>query len=109
MNTYRYRIVDQLGSLLRGSPVAKIKRCLRLAEQHGIPITATELEAHHLAGGRITDLLDALVYAAQHHLTLSLHRATVQDVARGNELRVTEWVAERHRHGITDLDHEPIS
>ena len=109
MTDYSYSLFNQVASTLRRSPVGKIKRCLKLAEKHRIPITALELEAHYLAGGRIENLLEALVYAAQHNLNLSVQRAAVQDLARGREVSVVDWIAACHGRGVIDFAREPIS
>jgi len=89
---------------LRRSPVREIKRCLRLAQQHDLPISAVELETHHLAGGRIGDLVDALIYATEHGMILSLTRAAAQDLARGRQASVSVWVPDCHRKGIQNLN-----
>ena len=109
MSTYEYGVAAQLASLLRRSPVREIKRCLGLAQQHGIAVSARELEAHHLAGGRLVDLVEALVFAREHGMILSLQRAVVQDLARGREVSVKDWVQDCHRRGVKDLDAAPIS
>jgi hypothetical protein len=85
MSNYEFRLGAQLVSFLRRSPVREIKRRLRLAQQHDLPISAVELETHHLAGGRIGDLVDALIYAREHGMILSLTRAAAQDLARGRQ------------------------
>jgi hypothetical protein len=104
MTDYSYPLMQQLAASLRKSPVAKIKKCLRLAEQHQIPITATELEGHHLAGGRITDVIDALILAKQLGMDLSVRRARVQDLGFGKTRSVKDWLTDCHRRGIKDLE-----
>lgn len=107
MNDYGIRA--RLGSLLRGSPVGEIKRCLRVARDNDVRITAAELEAHHLAGGRIGDLVEALAYAKEHGLSLSLTRAAAEDLVHGGRTKVSDWVRNAHRDGLTDLDRAPSS
>lgn len=60
---YHYGFFDQLASLMRKVPVKEIKRCLKLARENGIEVTAAGLEGHHLAGGSIGELMDALILA----------------------------------------------
>src|SRR5437016_1752060 len=104
MSNYEYGVSAQLASFLRRSPVREIKRCLRLAQQHDLPISAVELETHHLAGGRIGALVDALIYAREHGMVLSLTRAAAQDLARGSQVSISVWVRDCHGKGIQDLD-----
>ena|SRR5438309_278775 len=104
MSDYKYGVWAQLAGLLRRLPVREIKRCLRLAKDHSLLISAAELEAHHLAGGRIGDLMDALIYAKEHGMVLSLTRAAAQDLARGREIRVSDWVRDCHLKGVQNLN-----
>jgi len=104
MSNYQYGVGAQLAGLLRRSQVREIKRCLRLAKHHDLPISAAELEAHHLAGGRIGDLMEALIYAKEYGMILSLTRAAAQDLARGREVPVSDWVRDCHRKGVQNLD-----
>ncbi|HWB59629.1 MAG TPA: hypothetical protein VG733_09055, partial [Chthoniobacteraceae bacterium] len=60
---YEYGFFQQLASRIRKSPVKEIRRCLAVAREHDIGISAMELEAHHLAGVHIGELMDALVLA----------------------------------------------
>jgi hypothetical protein len=56
----------------------------------------------------VPDLIEALAYAAENHLTLSLHRAAVQDLARGREQPVSDWVVQCHQRAVANLDEEPL-
>jgi uncharacterized protein YqfA (UPF0365 family) len=109
MTDYRYPLRQRLASALRRSPVRQIQACLRLAEEHQLPVTATQLEAHHLAGGRISDVIEALIFAKQRHLDLPVRRALVQDLAYGKTASIKDWVAACHARGVTNLEREPFT
>lgn len=109
MTDYSYSFIDQIGSAVRRSPVRDIKACLKLAADHKLAITAKEIEAHHLAGGRIKDLMAALLFADEHHLPLSIRRARVQDLILKGKGSITDWVVDCHRRGVTDFEREPLS
>lgn len=108
MSNHEYGIGAQLASWLRRSPVGEIKRCLRLAKDHDLAVSAGELEAHHLAGGRIGDLVEALVEAREQGMKLSFTRAATHDLAKGREMKVTDWVRDCRRKGLRDLDEAPL-
>ena len=60
---------------LRGVPVLKIKKELKKAERHGLELGHIDLQAHYLAEGDITDLVDSLVYAKENGMELSFQGA----------------------------------
>lgn len=107
-NVYRYPLRDRLAAAIRRAPVGEIKRCLKLAEQHRIPISGSQLEAHYFAGGRITNVIEAMVFAKENSLDLPLRRALVQDLAYGKTVSVKEWLIDCQRRGVTDLQREPF-
>ena len=108
MTDYSYPFRQRILSALRKSPVKKIRKCLEIAKKYDLEITAAQLEAHHLAGGRITDVVDALVLAKQRGLRLPLLRAFVQDLCFGKTRSVPDWVADCDRRGVKDLEREPL-
>jgi uncharacterized protein YqfA (UPF0365 family) len=108
MTDYRFPLRDRFLARMRRSPVHEIKECLRLAEEHQIPVTARELEAHHLAGGRIMDVVVAMIYTREHGLDLSVRRARVQDLAYGKKVSVKDWVMDCQRRGVTNFEREPF-
>ena len=63
MADYSYPLGQRIAGALRKSPVRQIKRCLQIAQEHELPVTAADLEAHSLAGGHVADVMDALVLA----------------------------------------------
>jgi len=63
--------------MLRGSPVRKIKTELKKAERYNLELDGTALEAHFLAQGDITDLVNSLVFAKENGMKLSFQGAAV--------------------------------
>jgi uncharacterized protein YqfA (UPF0365 family) len=61
----RITIGDMLGMLLRKSPVGRIRRALRAADEAGLSLTPAQIEAHALAGGHIEATVAALARARQ--------------------------------------------
>jgi hypothetical protein len=116
MNRYHYSFWHQLwdGGVYK-LPVSSIKNCLRLAEQHQLSVSRAELVAHHFAGGNIQELVDALVYAKQNQLELSLMRAAAQDLAstvadpQHQTLPLRKWARYFHEKGILDLNSAPLN
>ena len=108
MTNYRFPLRDRLLARMRRPPVGEIKRCLKLAEAHQLPIDARQLEAHHLAGGRIVDVVEAMIYAKQNGLNLTRVRAFVQDLVNGKQQSVRDWLIDRQRRGVTNLEREPF-
>ena len=109
MTDYSYPLLQRIGSRLRKSPVDEIDRCLKLAQQHQLPFTAQQLEAHHLAGGRISAVIEALILAKERGVRLPVLRACVQDLTNGKTRSVKEWVEDCCRRGVTDLEREPLA
>jgi hypothetical protein len=55
------------------------------------------------------DLMEALVYAKEHNLDLSIRRARVQDLVHAREHTVKDWLVDCRRRGVTDFEREPFS
>ena len=69
-----------IGMRLRGLNPAKIVVPLVRANKAGIPVTAMHLEAHHLAGGRVDEVVDALIEAKFAYKELSFEEAAALDL-----------------------------
>jgi uncharacterized protein YqfA (UPF0365 family) len=72
---------DLVGMRLRKVPPHIIVRNLITANKAGIHIETGKLEAHYLAGGNVTKVVNALVSADKANLGLSFERATAIDLA----------------------------
>ena len=108
MTDYQFRFRDRLLARMRRSPIGEIKRCLKLAELYDLPIDARQLEAHHLAGGRIGQIVDALIYAKENGLNLPVVRALAQDIVSGKTQPVKDWLIDCQRRGVTNVEREPF-
>jgi uncharacterized protein YqfA (UPF0365 family) len=74
---YKIPLKEMLFMNLRGVPVLKIKKELKKAERHSLELGHMDLQAHYLAEGDITDLVDSLVFAKEHGMKLSFQGAAV--------------------------------
>lgn len=78
----------QLGWMrIRNVPPTKIIRSLLEAHQAGLrSINRSDLEAHHMSGGDVTNLIHALVSAKKANIPLSFQQAAAIDLAGRNVL-----------------------
>lgn len=78
----------QLGWMrIRQVPPSKVVRSLIEAHQAGlVSINRKDLEAHHMSGGDITNLIHALVSAEKANIPLSFQQAAAIDLAGRNVL-----------------------
>lgn len=74
-------INDLLGMRLRKVPPAKIVKPLITAHKAGISVESQDLEAHYLAGGRVQQVVNALISADKANIDLNFSRATAIDLA----------------------------
>ena len=65
---------------LRGTPVRLIVKLLIKAHKNGIPIGRDELEACHLGGGNISNIVDGLIYAKAKNIKLEIKEAMKLDL-----------------------------
>ena len=72
---------DLVGMRLRKVPPAMIVTPLITAHKAGIPVTASQLEAHYLAGGHVQKVVQALISADKADIPLTFERATAIDLA----------------------------
>ncbi len=72
---------DLVGMRLRKVPPSMIVTPLITAHKAGIPVTASQLEAHYLAGGHVQKVVQALISADKANIPLTFERATAIDLA----------------------------
>ncbi|MEZ4702086.1 MAG: flotillin-like protein FloA [Rhodothermales bacterium] len=72
---------DLVGMRLRKVPPAAIVKPLITAHKAGIYVDSGELEAHYLAGGRVQQVVNALISADKANIDLSFKQATGIDLA----------------------------
>ncbi len=72
---------DLVGMRLRKVPPAAIVNPLITAHKAGIPVSASQLEAHYLAGGHVEKVVRALISADKANIPLTFERATAIDLA----------------------------
>lgn len=72
---------DLIGMRLRKVPPHQIIRPMIAATKAGIPVNIDRLEAHYLAGGNVTRVVNALISADKARINLSFERATAIDLA----------------------------
>ena len=67
---------DLIGMRLRKVPPVLVVRNMITATKAGLTIDQAKLEAHYLAGGNITKVINALISADKANLGLTFQRAT---------------------------------
>ncbi len=72
---------DLVGMRLRNVPPINIVKPLITAHKAGIGVSATQLEAHYLAGGNVQKVVNALISADKANIELGFERATAIDLA----------------------------
>jgi len=72
---------DLVGMRLRKVSPYVIVRNLIAATKAGIPLVTAQLEAHYLAGGNVTNVVNALISAHKANLDLSFEKAAAIDLA----------------------------
>ncbi len=72
---------DLVGMRLRKVPPVLIVRNMITATKAGLKVDQGKLEAHYLAGGNVTKVINALVSADKANIGLSFERATAIDLA----------------------------
>ena len=66
---------------IRKVPPGVIVRELITATKAGIPVSASDLETHYLAGGNVSSVIKALISADKANINLSFKQATAIDLA----------------------------
>ncbi len=78
----RVKIVkDLIGMRLRKVPPVLIVRNMITATKAGLSVDQAKMEAHYLAGGNVTKVINALISADKANLGLTFERATAIDLA----------------------------
>lgn len=72
---------DLIGMRLRKVPPVLIVRNMITATKAGLSVDQAKMEAHYLAGGNITKVINALISADKANLGLTFERATAIDLA----------------------------
>lgn len=75
-----------IGMRLRRVAPSRIIRPMIKATKAGLDLDVNEMEAHHLAGGNIDTLVDALIAAQRADINLEFERAAAIDLAGRNVL-----------------------
>jgi len=103
---YKITFSEKIFMYLRGTPVRKLVKELKKAEQYNLDLTAMQLEAHSLASGDITDLADSMIYALKVGIPLDSQRAAACQLALqvSDGATLLETLREMNDHGITNID-----
>jgi uncharacterized protein YqfA (UPF0365 family) len=72
---------DLIGMRLRKVPPVLIVRNMITVTKAGLTVDQAKLEAHYLAGGNVTKVINALISADKANLGLTFERATAIDLA----------------------------
>ena len=81
---------DLVGMRLRKVPPALIIRPKIAATKAGLDVDIDKMEAHYLAGGRVQDVVNALISADKANIDLAFERATAIDLAGRNVLEAVK-------------------
>ncbi|MEA4883494.1 MAG: flotillin-like protein FloA [Clostridia bacterium] len=79
-----------VGMRLRRVVPSRIIMPMIKSAKAGIPATVDQLEAHHLAGGNVDRVVDALIAAQRADINLSFERAAAIDLAGRNVLEAVQ-------------------
>ena len=79
-------IFNLIGMRLRRVVPSKIDLPLIKATKAGLPLSVNQLEAHHLAGGNVDSVVDALIAAERAGIELHFEKAAAIDLAGRNVL-----------------------
>ncbi len=74
-------VKDLVGMRLRKVPPVLVVRSMITATKAGLKLDQAKLEAHYLAGGNVTKVINALISADKANLGLTFERATAIDLA----------------------------
>ncbi|RKY03332.1 UPF0365 family protein [Candidatus Poribacteria bacterium] len=83
-------IRDLVAMRIRRVPPGLIVKALISAQKAGINLTPAQLEAHHLAGGRVMNVVNALIAADKAGIPLSFERAAAIDLAGRDVLEAVQ-------------------
>jgi uncharacterized protein YqfA (UPF0365 family) len=83
-------ITALIGMRLRKVPPHEIVRSRISAVKAGLPLSVSQLEAHYLAGGHVTNVVNALISAEKARINLTFERAAAIDLAGRNVLEAVQ-------------------
>jgi uncharacterized protein YqfA (UPF0365 family) len=86
----RVGLFTLVGMRLRRVAPARIILPMIKSVKAGIPISVDKLEAHHLAGGNVDKVIDALIAAQRANINLTFESATAIDLAGRNVLEAVQ-------------------
>jgi hypothetical protein len=91
-------------------PYFQLRDCMRRVEKHGLELPYNTLISHHLAGGRMTSLVDGLIYAHDHGIKLDVLNAAARDLigAFGSKITLTEHIQIAEHAGYRDMAKVPF-
>jgi len=91
-------------------PAFRIRREALRAQSNNLDVSYDSLIAHHLAGGRVSGLVDGLIYAQQQKIQISYLNACVRDLvcASGTRISLIEHIQVLERSGYRSLDGVPL-
>ena len=76
---------------IRKVPPGMIVRELITATKAGLPLTASDLETHYLAGGSVPNVIKALISADKANIDLDFRQATAIDLAGRNVFEAVQF------------------
>lgn len=85
------RLLAELGLRRKADP-EPVRKAMQAARDAGIELQRKYLVEHHRAGGRVEDVVDALVEAARGGVEITLERAMKMDLAGPNPKEMVRWV-----------------
>ena len=88
-------VFEIIGMRLRGVPPALIVNMRVMAKAAGVPVETAMLEAQHMAGGNVTEVVIAMVAAKKAELDWSFPEACSWDLAGYDPLEVVRLSLER--------------
>ncbi len=80
-NSMPISLMRRLGMMLRKVPVGTMRQALATVEEHDLPITLDQLEAHYLAGGDVERVVQAAVKAQERVGQVEVMRLLAADLA----------------------------
>ncbi len=86
----RVGLLTLVGMRLRRVVPARIIMPMIKSVKAGLPVSVDKLEAHHLAGGNVDRVVDALIAAQRADINLSFERAAAIDLAGRNVLEAVQ-------------------
>ncbi|MDD2446351.1 MAG: flotillin-like protein FloA [Tissierellia bacterium] len=86
----RVKIATLIGMRLRRVVPSRIVNPMIKATKAGLSLNLDDLEAHHLAGGNVNTLVDALIAAQRANIPLIFERAAAIDLAGRNVLEAVQ-------------------